>query len=121
MFSLLARRALAVVALFLTFVASTVAQLSDPSALAPLPLPGPYPVGCSNVAQDFNRVVPGDDVQSYWEGLPRSNGSPRAITDLLSDPANTLGVTVNAPNNSDVFGSYAGRTLRCNHWALTVR
>jgi hypothetical protein len=113
MMSLLAaRRALGAFALFATLASSAAARLADPSTLAPLPLPGPYPVGCSNVAQDFSRVAPGEDVQAYWEALPRANGSSRAITDLLSDPANTLGVTVNAPNNSEVFGSYAGRTLR---------
>lgn len=113
MMSLLAaRRALGAFALFATLASSAAARLADPSTLAPLPLPGPYPVGCSNVAQDFSRVAPGEDVQAYWEALPRANGSSRAIIDLLSDPANTLAVTVNAPNNSEVFGSYAGRTLR---------
>ena len=36
----------------------------------PLPLPGPYTVACSNVAQDFSRVAPGEDETKYWEGLP---------------------------------------------------
>ncbi len=36
----------------------------------PLPLPGPYPVACSNVLQDFRRVGVGEDVESYWEGVP---------------------------------------------------
>ena len=44
-------------------------------------------------------------------GCRGSNGTSRTIADLLSDPSNTLGVTVTAPNNGDVFGSYAGRTL----------
>ncbi len=111
MFLPAARRIFVAAALFLSLLSHAAAQVSDSTVLTPLPLPGPYPVGCSNVAQDFSRVAPGEDVQAYWEGLPRDNGASRTIADLLSDPSNTLGVTVTAPNNGDVFGSYAGRTL----------
>src|SRR6185295_2132115 len=111
MFLPAARRIFVAAAFFLLLLPYAAAQVSDATVLPPLPLPGPYPVGCSNVTQDFSRVAPGEDVQAYWEGLPRSNGASRTIADLLSDPSNTLGVTVTAPNNGDVFGSYAGRTL----------
>jgi predicted dienelactone hydrolase len=77
----------------------------------PLPLPGPYAVECSNLAQDFSRIAPGEDAPSYWEGVPRADGSQRRPADLLADPANTPMVTVNVPDNHDVFGSSAGRTL----------
>ncbi len=79
--------------------------------MPPLPLPGPHPVACSNVAQDFSRLGPGEDVQLYWEGVPRADGTPRDATDLLTDPANTLLATVNAPINSGVYGSFAGRAI----------
>ena len=95
----------------LTVLIAGAAQGADSFAVPPLPLPGPYAVECSNVAQDFNRLAPGEDVQLYWEGVPRGDGTPRNATDLLSDPANTLSVTVNAPNNSDVYGSFAGRSI----------
>jgi predicted dienelactone hydrolase len=78
-------------------------------ALPPLALPGPHPVACSNVAQDFSRVAPGEDVEDYWNGTPRGNGAPRYATELLADPANTLAVTVDAPNNDALYGSFAGR------------
>ncbi len=85
---------------------------ADPSlVLPPLPLPGPYPVACSNVTQDFGRLAPGEDVQTYWEGVPRADGSPRYVTDLLSDAANTLSVVVNAPSDENVYGSFAGRAV----------
>lgn len=85
---------------------------ADPSlVLPPLALPGPYPVACSNVTQDFGRLAPGEDVQTYWEGVPRADGSPRYVTDLLSDAANTLSVVVNAPNDDEVYGSFAGRAV----------
>jgi len=94
-----------------TVVVTGAAQAADEFAVPPLALPGPYAVACSNVAQDFGRLAPGEDVRLYWEGVPREDGTPRNTTDLLSDPANTLSVTVNAPDNSSLFGSHAGRTL----------
>jgi predicted dienelactone hydrolase len=93
----------------------TVAEGAAPADLTqvvpPLPLPGPFPVACSNVTQDFTRLAGGEDVQTYWEGVPRSDGSPRYITDLLADPANTLAVTVTAPADGEVYGSFAGNSI----------
>src|SRR5512144_1193211 len=77
----------------------------------PLPLPGPFAVACSNVVQDFSRVGAGEDVTSYWEGMPADNGTTRYATDLLADPGNTLIATVTAPNASTLYGSFAGRTV----------
>ncbi len=76
--------------------------------IPPLPLPGPYPVACSNIAQDFSRVAPNENAEDYWDGLPRANGTSRYVTDLLSDPANTLTLTVNAPTDSGLYSSFAG-------------
>ena len=95
----------------LTAIIAGAAQCADASAVPPLPLPGPYAVECSNVAQDFSRLAPGEDVQLYWEGVARANGTLRNTTDLLSDPTNTPSITVKAPNNSGVFGSFAGRAI----------
>jgi predicted dienelactone hydrolase len=77
----------------------------------PLPLPGPYAVACSNVVQDFSRLGAGEDVQSYWEGVPSDTGVPRYATDLLADPDNTLIATVTAPQDSNLYGSFAGDNL----------
>ncbi len=74
----------------------------------PLPLPGPYTVACSNVVQDFSRVGAGEDATSYWEGNSADNGMKRYATDLLADPGNTLIATVTAPNDSNLYGSFAG-------------
>jgi hypothetical protein len=76
-----------------------------------LPLPGPYAVACSNVAQDFRRVGAGEDVTSYWEGNPSDSGMPRYVTDLLADPGNTLIATVTAPQDSNLYGSFAGQEV----------
>ena len=77
----------------------------------PLALPGPYTVACSNVAQDFSRVAPGEDETKYWEGFPSASGAPRYVTDLLADPVNALSVTVTAPNDSNLYGSFAGKPV----------
>jgi predicted dienelactone hydrolase len=85
---------------------------SAPTAVVqPLPVPGPYAVACSNVVQDFSKVGAGADVTSYWEGNPSANGMPRYVTDLLADPGNTLIAMVTAPQDSNLFGSFAGQEV----------
>ncbi len=79
------------------------------AVVAPVPLPGPYPVACSNVAQDFERA--GGDAEAYWEGRPEPAGTPRYVADLLSDPANSLSVSVTAPDNRTLYGSFAGKPV----------
>ena len=74
----------------LVILVAGIGQRADASSVPPLPLPGPYAVACSNVAQDFGRLAPGEDVELYWEGVRRADGTPRNATDLLTDPANTL-------------------------------
>src|SRR5256714_13676184 len=102
---------------FVCYCASAVIRRSSaPRAestckVPPLALPGPFPVACSNVVQDFNRVGTGESASDYWEGIPRSSGGSRYVTDLLADPANTLSVAVTAPSDSSLFGSFAGRTV----------
>jgi predicted dienelactone hydrolase len=77
----------------------------------PRAAPGPWPVACSDVAQDFLRVPPGDDVQDWWEGVARADGSPRYVATLLSEPASTLTTAVRVPQDAELYGSFAGSTL----------
>ncbi|MEO8344444.1 MAG: hypothetical protein ABI607_02015 [Betaproteobacteria bacterium] len=72
--------------------------------------PGPYAVGCSNIAQDFTRVPTGASAQDYWEGNPDGN-TPRYLTELLAEPANTLTVNVVVPNDGGLYGPYANQTF----------
>jgi hypothetical protein len=84
----------------------------DPFAVAaPRPLQGPYPIACSNVAQDFSRLPAGEPVEATWEGFPRTNGSSRYITDLLSEPNDTLIVRFTAPDDRVLFGPWSGQAL----------
>lgn len=71
----------------------------------PLPLPGPYEVACSNISQDFSQLAPDDDAKNYWEG------NDNYITELLTEPNNTLMVTVTAPQNRTLYGSFAGTNV----------
>jgi predicted dienelactone hydrolase len=103
---LIVRRAFA----FGLLASAALAHAAATFPIPPLP-PGPYAVACSNMTQDFSRLAPGEDVQAYWEGVPRADGAPRYATDLLTDPTNTLAVTVNAPANGSIFGSFAGRAI----------
>ena len=85
---------------------------NPPTAVVqPLPLPGPYAVACSNLIQDFARLLPGEDVTSYWSGIPSAAGTPRYVSDLLADPANTLAVTVTAPPDPTLYGDFAGQPV----------
>lgn len=81
------------------------------AASGPIPAlpPGPYAVGCSNIAQDFSRVPTGESAKDFWEGTP-SGSTARYITDLLADPANTVIVNLAIPNDGELFGAYAGQT-----------
>lgn len=79
---------------------SDTSDLTD--VVQPLPLPGPYEVACSNISQDFSQLASDEDVKNYWEG------NDNYIIDLLTEPNNTLMVTVTAPQNRTLYGSFAG-------------
>jgi predicted dienelactone hydrolase len=81
------------------------------TVVPPVAVPGPLPVGCSNVAEDFGRLAAGETAEDYWEGSPSDSGVPRYLTALLTDPADTLSVTVSAPNDQSLFGSFAGQRI----------
>jgi predicted dienelactone hydrolase len=89
-------------------------EVAEPtgSTVQPLALPGPFAIACSNVAQDFSRLPPGgEDAKAHWEGKPAADGTPRYLSDLLTDPANALSITVDVPNDSDLYGSFAGKPV----------
>jgi predicted dienelactone hydrolase len=53
-----------------------------------------------------------EQAQAYWEGRPAADGTPRYAADLLTDPANALSVTVNAPSDANLYGSFAGKPVQ---------
>lgn len=74
--------------------------------IAPI-APGRYPVGCSNVEEDFSRA--GGDTIAYWEG--RGGGGTGYVTDLLVDPAHAFVTNVTLPDDRDLYGNFRSRTL----------
>src|SRR5262245_21052096 len=101
-----------------TFLAASATMMHAPAYAAdslavvpPIARPGPYPVACSNVAQDFSRVGSLETTNEYWRGLPRADGSPRYATDLLSEPEGAITYSYTAPGDAELFGRYAGRTI----------
>src|SRR6478735_3032115 len=81
------------------------------AASAPTPLvPGPYAVGCSNVAQDFTRIGSGETANDYWEGVPAGSRG-RYVTDLLSDRADALVANTPIPDDRELFSGHATQTL----------
>jgi len=88
--------------LFASLATLASALFADPLAVvAPLP-PGTYPVGCSNVEQDFSRVQPGETAQQYWEGFPSAN-QERYVDTLLLDPADVLRTGVAVPDDRELY------------------
>ena len=86
------------------------AQTKDSLEVVPPVGPGPYPVACSNIAQDFSRLMAGETPDNYWEGEPGASG-PRYVTSLLADPANTFVFSVAVPGDRELFGSFANQSI----------
>jgi len=84
------------------------ARASPGGPIPPSP-PGIHKVGCSNIAQDFTRVPPGKSAQDWWEGYPDGD-TPRYLTDLLAEPANSLVVNLPLPRDFTLYGFFGGRT-----------
>ncbi len=81
------------------------------ATIPPVPRPGPFPVACSNVAQDFARLAPLETADLYWRGAPRADGSPRYVTDLIAEPAGALTYAYAAPADDVLFGRYANLAI----------
>ena len=71
---------------------------------------GPFPVACSNVEQDFSRLLPGESANLYWEGIP-ADGRGRYVTDLLRDPAGALLFAARIPDRRELFSDFAGQDV----------
>jgi dienelactone hydrolase len=58
---------------------------------------GPFPVACSDVAYDINKVnLIGGTPMDFWEGNPL-NGLPRYFTDILLEPLDTIQINPVVP------------------------
>ncbi len=93
--------------LLLAAVGAHAQSPADWLAVVPPAQPGIYPVGCSNVEQDFSRIAPGSDATAYWEG--RGGSGSGYLTDLLVDPADAFVVDVALPDDGELYGDYRNR------------
>src|SRR5437016_5946404 len=92
-----------------TFV-SIAARGADSLATLPPLGNGPYAVACTNLSQDFTRLLPGESAEDYWDGNPQGS-RPRYVTNLLSDPANAFYISVPIPGDSEPYGRFAGGAI----------
>lgn len=98
------------VVLGLLVLGRALADPFDPLAtVAPLPL-GKFPVGCSNVEQDFTRIQPGESAQQYWEGFP-TGSQERYVDQLLLDPTHVLRVDLPIPDDRELYVDRATTTV----------
>jgi dienelactone hydrolase len=102
------RRALVAVTWWCCAMGAATAQPVDYTVVPPAAAPGPYPVACDDVDQDFARLRPGEDAASYWEGKPRDDGSSRYVTDLFVQPWSGQVQTVPVPDDRELYGRYRG-------------
>jgi predicted dienelactone hydrolase len=105
--SLLFRRAAFLFAIALATPGAHGQTFNDALSVVQPVAPGRYPVGCSNIEQDFSRA--GGDAQAYWEG--RGGNGAGDITALLVDPVHAFVVNVTLPDDRELYGDYRNRTL----------
>ena len=102
------RQALVALTWWCCATGAATAQPVDYTVVPPAAAPGPYPVACDDVDQDFARLRPGEDAASYWDGKPRGDGSPRYVTDLFVQPWSGQVQTLPIPDDRELFGRYRG-------------
>jgi predicted dienelactone hydrolase len=74
--------------------------------MAPL-APGPYPVACTNIAQDPAKIAQfGGQASDYWEG---NNGG--YITQILAEPNEVPTAVVRVPNDNNFYPQTSNKDL----------
>jgi len=94
---------------WLVAAGSAFGQTDPASSVDPRP-PGPYPVGCSNVAQNF-AFAPTDDARAIYWGGTSLGGEGHYVTQLLSEPQGTFLYAVQVPDVRGLFTTFAGQPL----------
>ena len=90
--------------------AGSACALTDPLSSVDARPPGPYPVGCSDVAQNFALTPSDDDRGNYWEGTS-IGGQGHYVTQLLVEPQGTLIYNVDVPDVRGLFTTFAGQPV----------
>ena len=104
------RAARAVILCTLLLMARAYAATDPLASINPVALPGPYAVGCSNVAQDFSLAPTNDARGDYWEGT--GAGRPgKYVTQILLEPQGAFTYNAQVPDVRDVFVDFAGAAV----------
>ncbi|MCB2187835.1 MAG: VCBS repeat-containing protein [Deltaproteobacteria bacterium] len=74
------------------------------------PEPGPYAVGCTNLVVDQALVAPGHALEDYLAG-DVDGGSLLYVDQVLAHPAAAFHFDLVVPNDTNLYGDYAGATL----------
>ncbi len=90
--------------------AGSACALTDPLSSVDVRPPGPYPVGCSNVAQNFALAPSDNDRANYWEGTS-FGGQGHYVTQLLVEPQGALIYNVNVPDVRTLFTTFADQPV----------
>lgn len=72
--------------------------------------PGAYPVGCSDVTQNFALAPSDADRAAYWEGTS-VGGQGHYVTQLLAQPHGAGTFDVAVPDASELFTTFAGQSV----------
>jgi predicted dienelactone hydrolase len=73
--------------------------------------PGPYPVACSNLAQDQEQIIRiGGSAEDFWEGNPQ-NGQGRYVSQILSAPGAAIGFDLAVPADGSLYPQFGGSRL----------
>ncbi len=100
----------AVATVFALIAACAAVDAASQTVVPPLPTTGAYPVGCTNVEQDFSRVPSGETAQMYWRGAA-SGGEERYVDALLVAPSAALASTLLAPPDAELYDRWAGQPV----------
>jgi len=90
--------------------AGSACALTDPLSSVDVRPPGPYPVGCSNVAQNFALAPSDNDRANYWEGTS-IGGQGHYVTQLLEPQGGALIYNVSVPDVRGLFTTFAGQPV----------
>ena len=72
--------------------------------------PGAYPVGCSDVSQNFALAPSDEERAAYWEGTSVS-GQGRYVTQLFTQAQSAFIFDVAVPDAPELFTTFAGQVV----------
>ncbi len=96
---------IAMIAITATAMLNTASAANHATEMAPL-APGPYPVACSNIAQDAAKIAQfGGQASDYWEG------NDRYITQILAEPSEVPTAIARVPNDNNFYPQTSNKDL----------